>query len=202
MHLKVNVRDLLSGAVLLLIAVLGMYFNHEHPVGTARRMGSGYMPMLAFMGLGGIGLFVMVAALFSGEGSLGRWSKRDVLAMVAAFVVAVAVLLVSPLLSPFFTVSYNAAGLAILLGALTLAASPSLRFIALVSASVAAFGLLLEKAGFFAALTGTMLIACAAERDHFRKPWGIAGLVIFMLALCWWVFIRQLDIRVNLWPTA
>ena len=84
--------------------------------------------------------------------------------------------------------------------ALTATASPRFRFIALICASVTVFGLLLEKSGFFAAIIGTMLIACAAEREHFKNPLGIAGLLLFMSALCWWIFIRQLDIRVNLWP--
>lgn len=201
MRLKINVKDLLSGALLLLIAVLGMYFNQEHPVGTARRMGSGYMPMLAFVGLGGIGAFVMAAALFTGGEPMGRWARRDVLALLGAALAGGLAWRFSPALLEFFGHGYNAAGLGILVGALVLSASPALRFIALISASVAVFGLLLEEVGFFAALTGTMLIACAAEREHFRKPWGVAGLVIVMLALCWWVFIRQLDIRVHLWPT-
>lgn len=83
---------------------------------------------------------------------------------------------------------------------LVAAVSERFRFIALICASVTMFGLLLEKSGFFAALIGTMLIACAAEREHFRKPLGVIGLLLFMCALCWWIFIRQLDIRVNLWP--
>jgi hypothetical protein len=27
-------------------------------------------------------------------------------------------------------------------------------------------------------------------------------MTVFLLALCWWVFIYELDIRVNLWPTS
>jgi len=200
-QLKVNLKDLLGGAVLLLIAVLGMYFNQEHPVGTARRMGSGYMPMLAFMGLGGIGAFVMVAALFSGGEPMGRYARRDLLALLGAAVAGLLAWKFAPAVLDFFSHGWNAVGVGILVASLVLAASPALRFIALISASVAIFGLLLEEVGFFAALTGTMLIACAAEPEHFRKPWGVAGLVIVMLALCWWVFIRQLDIRVHLWPT-
>ena len=26
------------------------------------------------------------------------------------------------------------------------------------------------------------------------------GLTIFLLAMCWWIFIKQLDIRVAVWP--
>ena len=29
-----------------------------------------------------------------------------------------------------------------------------------------------------------------------------AGLMVFLCALCWAVFIYELDIRVNLWPTS
>jgi hypothetical protein len=29
---------------------------------------------------------------------------------------------------------------------------------------------------------------------------GVAGLIAFLCALCWAIFIRYLDIRVPLWP--
>jgi hypothetical protein len=32
------------------------------------------------------------------------------------------------------------------------------------------------------------------------RPVGVLASRVFLLALCWWVFIKQLDIRVNVWP--
>ena len=50
------------------------------------------------------------------------------------------------------------------------------------------------------ALVATIFIAAVAEPEHRRRPVGVLGLTIFLLALCWWVFIKQLDIRVAVWP--
>jgi hypothetical protein len=50
------------------------------------------------------------------------------------------------------------------------------------------------------ALTATIVISAFADRDH--RPLGVALMTVFLLALCWWVFISQLDIRVNMWPTS
>jgi hypothetical protein len=39
-----------------------------------------------------------------------------------------------------------------------------------------------------------------ADPQHHKKPLGVAGMTIFLVALCWWIFIKQLDIRVAVWP--
>ena len=46
----------------------------------------------------------------------------------------------------------------------------------------------------------TIGISALAEPEHRARPLGVLGLIIFLLALCWWVFIKQLDIRVAVWP--
>ena len=194
-------RDLFSGGLLLALGLAGLYYNQEHAIGSARRMGSVYMPMLAFVGLSGVGAFVMIAAMFSGPDPMERWSKRDVISLIAAISASILSYVFAPMVLPFFGSGYNAVGISIIVVMLVLAFSSGFRLIALISASVAIFGLLLERVGFFAALIGTMLFAAAAERDHINKPLGVLGMIAFMLVLCWWIFIRQLDIRVNLWPT-
>jgi hypothetical protein len=42
-------------------------------------------------------------------------------------------------------------------------------------------------------------VAALADRTH--RPLGVLGLIIFLIALCWFVFIRELDIRVSIWPS-
>jgi hypothetical protein len=49
-YMKINAKDVASGAFLILIAVIGLWLNQEHALGTALRMGPGYMPMLVFWG--------------------------------------------------------------------------------------------------------------------------------------------------------
>jgi hypothetical protein len=63
-----------------------------------------------------------------------------------------------------------------------------------------AFCLLLDSFGLMVALVATIFISAASEPEHRRRPVGVLGLTVFLLALCWWVFIKQLDIRVNVWP--
>jgi hypothetical protein len=61
--MKLNTKDLIGGGLLLLIAVVGYWLNLDHTLGTPRRMGPGYMPMLTFWLLGGLGAFVVVAGV-------------------------------------------------------------------------------------------------------------------------------------------
>jgi hypothetical protein len=145
--MKINAKDVASGLLLLVIAAVGLWLNQDHSLGTARRMGPGYMPMLVFWIQMGLGVIVLGMGLFNGPDPLDRWAWRE-------FV--------------------------------------------LVLASMCVFGLLLEKGGLFLAITATVVIAAFADNTHRIK--GVIGLVVFLLALCWFVFIRELDIRVNVWP--
>lgn len=200
MRLKINTKDLASGIFLILMAVIGLYLNQDHNMGTARRMGPGYMPAMTFYILGGLGAWVLIASIFSGPDPLEKWTGLDVGSLVAGIVVGILAWKLSPMVWGFFGQTYNAVGVAILIGMLVTAYSAGWRDLTVVCAAVALFGLLLEKAGFFAALTGLILVGCLADRSHTLK--GVAGLLVFLLALCWWVFIHELDIRVNLWPTS
>ena len=47
--------------------------------------------------------------------------------------------------------------------------------------------------------TGTVVLASLADRAH--TPLSVLGTSVFLCFLCYFVFIRQLDIRVPLWPT-
>lgn len=147
MRMKINQKDIWSGLLLIAFAVVGLWLNQDHTLGTARRMGPGYMPMMTFWILGGIGSTVLVLGLFNGPDNLDRWAWRELLLVLAAMCV---------------------------------------------------FGLLLEKGGLFLAITATVAVSALADKTH--RPLGVLGLVIFLLALCWFIFIRELDIRVNLWP--
>jgi len=145
--MKINAKDLTAGLLLVGFAVAGLWLNLDHTLGTARRMGPGYMPMLTFWILFGIGAAVVLMSLFSGPDPLERWAWRELLLVLAALTV---------------------------------------------------FGIILEWAGLFLTLAVTIGISALADKTH--KPLGVLGLIIFLMALCWFVFIRELDIRVNLWP--
>ena len=57
-----------------------------------------------------------------------------------------------------------------------------------------------ESGGLVLATVGTVVVASLADVQHHRKPLGVVGMTIFLVALCWWIFIKQLDIRVAVWP--
>lgn len=202
MQLKISSKDVISGVFLILLALAGYYLNQDHSLGTARRMGPGYMPMMTFWLLGGLGVWTVLIGLFSGPDPLEKWTGLDIGSLAASVAAGYIAYKLSPSLWGFFGQTYNAVGAGILVGMLVLAVSQGWRHLAMICAAVCVFGLLLEKGGFFAALTGTILVSCVAEREHLKHPLGVLGLLVFLLVLCWWVFIYELDIRVNLWPTA
>lgn len=198
MQLKINAKDVISGVFLVAIALVGLYLNQDHSLGTARRMGPGYMPMAVFWILAGLGALTVLIGLTNGPDPLEKWTGLDVGSLALAAVVGFLVYRFSPALLPFFGQTYNAVGFGILAGMLALCVSQGWRLVGYVCAAVAAFGLLLDKGGFFVAVAAVILISVLADRDH--RPLGVAGLLGFLLVLCYWVFIYELDIRVNLWP--
>ncbi|MCU0887843.1 MAG: hypothetical protein MUC64_07440 [Rubritepida sp.] len=200
MQLRLNAKDVVSGILLLLFALVGLYLNQDHSLGSARRMGPGYMPMMTFYLLGGLAVWTILIGLFSGPDPFDKWTGFDWGTLFGGIAAGYAAFLIAPSLSPFFGQVYNAVGFGILVGMLVFGISPGWRFLGIVCASVALFGLLLEKGGFFLTLTGLILLSCVAEREHVKHPLGVAGLLGFLLLLCWYVFIKELDIRVNLWP--
>lgn len=147
MNSRMNAKDIASGVMLIAIAALGLYFNLDHPMGTARRMGPGYMPAMTFWILGGLGAVVLIIGLRNGPDALERWAWRE---------------------------------------------------LGLILASMAIFGVLLERIGFALAIAATVVVSALADRSQTVK--GVIGCTLFLIALCWLVFIRGLDIRVPFLP--
>jgi hypothetical protein len=194
--MKLNTKDLIAGGIFILLALIGYWLNLDHTLGTARRMGPGYMPMLSFWLLGGIGVIVFATGLFSGPDPLGEWTKLEVLAVplsiATVFVVYIAVAQ-SGLASGWYPL-----GWAMLAGCLALSVAPGWRPLGLVHAGMAVFGLMLEQFGLMLAIIGAVVVASLAETHHTVK--GVIGMCIFLCVLCWLVFIYELDIRVPVWP--
>ncbi|PZW48441.1 tripartite tricarboxylate transporter TctB family protein [Humitalea rosea] len=145
--MKINAKDAVSACILILLALVGLWLNQEHNLGTARRMGPGYMPMLTFVILLVIGVIVLGLSMFSGPDPLESWAFRELILILISMVV---------------------------------------------------FGLLLEQAGLFITIGATVGVAALADRTH--KPLGVVGCAVALMAICWWVFIYELDIRVPIWP--
>lgn len=200
MQLRLNAKDLAAGILLLLFALVGLYLNQDHSLGSARRMGPGYMPMMTFYLLGGLATWTILVSVFSGPDPFAKWTSLDWSSLLGGIVAGYVAFLIAPSLWSFFGQVYNAVGFGILVGMMVFAISPGWRALAVVNASVAVFGLTLERGGFFLSLTALILLSCLADRSHTLR--GVAGLLAFMLALSWYIFIHELDIRVNLWPVS
>lgn len=198
MKLKLNGKDFASGIFLIVIALAGLYLNMDHSLGSARRMGPGYMPMMVFWLQAALGAGVVLISLFSGPDPLEKWTGMDVGTLVGGIVLGIIAWRISPSVWSFFGQTYNAVGLGIMVGFTVMAFSAGWKLLAIICASICLFGLLLESGGFFLALAGLIITSCLAEHTHTKK--GIVGVTIFLLIMCWWVFIYELDIRVNLWP--
>ena len=178
MQLKINAKDLASGIFLVLVALVGLYLNQDHSLGTARRMGPGYMPMMVFYIQAGLGALVIFFSLFSGPDPLEKWTKMDWGSLALGIAAGTLAWKLSPSVWGFFGQTYNAVGLGIIVGFLVLAISAGWKLLAIICAAVALFGLILEKGGFFAALTAVILVSCAAEHTHTKK--GVAGLLVVL----------------------
>lgn len=78
MRLRPDAQDILAGVMFIAFAGVMLYLNFEsHPIGTARRMGSGYMPMLTFGILAALGVAILISGLFTGPEPIGRFAWRD-----------------------------------------------------------------------------------------------------------------------------
>jgi hypothetical protein len=206
--MKISEKDVASGLFFILAAVAGLYINggflgiglEQHSLGTARRMGPGYMPMLVFWVLLGFGVLTLVIGLFDGPDPLKRWTGVESAVFAASIVVGLVVGWLAPQINPAFESGYYDLGFGLLAGFATLCFSLGWRLMGCICAAMCAFCLLLDKGGLMLALVATIFIAAAAEPEHRRRPVGVLGLTVFLLALCWWVFIDRLDIRVNVWP--
>jgi hypothetical protein len=77
MTMKLNTRDIASAVLLIAFAAIGLYLNRDYPEGSASQMGPGYMPMLVFWLLGGLGAVVLVVGLKSGPDALEKWAWRE-----------------------------------------------------------------------------------------------------------------------------
>lgn len=63
-------KNVLAGLMFIVIAALGLWLGRHYPVGTLRRMGSGFMPQLLCWLLMGLGTIVLLQGLLSRDAAL------------------------------------------------------------------------------------------------------------------------------------
>jgi len=74
---RIHSPDLATAIMLIVFSAAGFFLNLEHPMGSARRMGPGYLPFLTFLLLTAIGIVLLVRGLVSGPVSQGKWAWRE-----------------------------------------------------------------------------------------------------------------------------
>jgi hypothetical protein len=79
----------LSGLLFITVAVFGLWVSHNYPVGTALRMGTGYMPRLLCWLLLGLGALVLAQGLRQPAAPL-RSSAQSLRAMLSVTLALVA----------------------------------------------------------------------------------------------------------------
>lgn len=197
--MRLNGKAIAAGLILLAFAIVGFWINaQDHAIGTARRMGPGYMPMLAFGILGFLAAVTIVTGLFSGPDALERWSRNELLSVFGGIVTAIIVTVVLSAMGGVISRNWYPLGIGLFAGCLVFAIPPGWRKLGLVIAAMVLFGLTLDIGGLFLAITVTVALAALADETQTVK--GTAALIVFLIALCWFVFIKELDIRVSIWP--
>ncbi len=66
-------KDVLSGLLFMGVATCGLWVSRNYPIGTASRMGTGYMPRLLLWVLLGLGGLILVSGLWKS----GRLPETD-----------------------------------------------------------------------------------------------------------------------------
>lgn len=85
-------QDTVSGLIFAAIGLFGLWVARDYQVGTALRMGPGYIPNLLCLGLIGLGAIIAVKGRIIGSGPLQGWRLRP-LVTVTASVLSFALLL-------------------------------------------------------------------------------------------------------------
>lgn len=196
--MKLNTKDLISAAILIAFGIAGLWLNMDHTLGSARRMGPGYMPMLAFWLLLGLSGIVLILGLFNGPDPIEKWTGSEILFLILGAVGGTAAGMVAAHMNGWVAAGWNPLGIGLFVGCMIPSIVKSWRPLFLISAAFALFGLVLEPLGLMVAIAASVILSAFADETH--KPAGVAGLVVFLCALCWAVFIWELDIRVPVWP--
>ena len=80
-------KNVLAGALFIAIAVLGLFLSRDYPIGTALRMGTGYVPRLLCWVLLALGACVLVQGLREApreQGAVARFGWRPLVLVTAS----------------------------------------------------------------------------------------------------------------------
>jgi hypothetical protein len=84
---KYSAKDIALGLLLIVLSIFGLYFNQEYEIGSASRMGPGYMPMLVLGLIGIFGIGLLITGARSGPDPLENWAWRQLGLILSAMTV-------------------------------------------------------------------------------------------------------------------
>ena len=145
-------KDVLAGALFMAVAVLGLWISRDYPIGTAFRMGTGYVPRLLCWILLGLGAIVFFLGLRDGQ------AQRRLSA-----------------------------------GGVT-----EWRPVVFVTASLAIFGLAIERLGLVISIV--LLIVVGAFASRALRPLETVVAALVLIVLSWAIFILGLGLTIPVWP--
>ena len=145
-------KDVLAGALFMAVAVFGLWISRDYPIGTAFRMGTGYVPRLLCWILLGLGGVVLIAGLREARAQL-----------------------------------QPAAG-----------AGWAWRPVVFVTASLAIFGLAIERLGLVISIV--LLIGVGAFASRALRPVETVVAALVLIVLSWAIFILGLGLTIPVWP--
>ena len=145
-------KNVLAGLMFIGVAALALWLSRNYPIGTALRMGTGYVPRLLCWILMGLGAIVLVQGLR--EADSDRPAEGGALARLWPILI--------------------------------------------VTASLVAFGLALERLGLVVAIFLLIGIGSLAARGI--KPWEAAATALGLILLSWAIFIEGLGLTIPVWP--
>ncbi|TMJ79294.1 MAG: tripartite tricarboxylate transporter TctB family protein [Alphaproteobacteria bacterium] len=80
-------RDVLAGLLFIGVAVFGLWLSRDYPIGTALRMGTGYVPRLLCWILFGLGAVVLVQGLREAQDARALSALRPLVFVTASLVI-------------------------------------------------------------------------------------------------------------------
>jgi hypothetical protein len=180
-------RDVLAGLMFIGVALFGLWLSRDYPIGTALRMGTGYVPRLLCWILLGLGTVVLVQGLRAALASEASGQRGH-------SIVRAPDTRPEPGSSARAALASEASGQR---GHSSGQAS-GWRPVVFVTASLVIFGLSIERLGLVLSILLLVGVGAVAARGLRLVETLAAALVL--IALSWGIFILGLGLTMPVWP--
>jgi putative tricarboxylic transport membrane protein len=175
-------RDVLAGLMFVGVALFGLWLSRDYPIGTALRMGTGYVPRLLCWILLGLGAVVLVQGL------------RDALASEASGRRGHSIVRAPDTRHEPGSSARDAQD-----GRLVSSGQASgWRPVVFVTASLVIFGLSIERLGLVVSIL--LLVGVGAVAARGLRVLETLAAALVLIALSWGIFILGLGLTIPVWP--